>query len=54
MDARDVLVVQPTSDGTSVDVLYETSNGRLDTWFDKHGVPDVVIATGYIARNPEG
>lgn len=49
-----MLVVQPTTDGASVDVLYETSNGRLDTWCDKHGVPDVVIATGFIARNPEG
>jgi aspartokinase/homoserine dehydrogenase 1 len=54
MDARDVIVVSPTSDGQSVDIHYETSDTNLDAWCDKHGTPDVVICTGFIARTPEG
>lgn len=37
MDTRDVLVVQPTADGTGVDLVEEVSNKRLDTWFETHG-----------------
>ncbi len=27
---------------------------QLDTWFNKHGKKKLVIATGFIAKNPEG
>lgn len=53
MDARDVLVVQPAGDGTSVDLVEETSNKRLDEWFAKHGNHRIVVATGFIAKNKE-
>lgn len=54
MDATDVLVVHPTSDGQSVDVRYDESNARLDAWAAQHGVPDVIVCTGFIARNTAG
>lgn len=54
MDARDVLVVSPTTDGLSVDVHYNKSDANLDAWCGKHGVPDVIIATGFIAKTPAG
>jgi aspartokinase/homoserine dehydrogenase 1 len=56
MDARDVLVVAPTADGGSVDVLYEASEARLDVWAgaDAAGAPGIIVATGFIARNPAG
>lgn len=54
MDTRDVLVVSPTSDGNSVDIHYEASNAKLDLWAARNGVPSLVIATGFIAKNPSG
>ncbi|KAI3427052.1 hypothetical protein D9Q98_006993 [Chlorella vulgaris] len=54
MDARDVLVVRPTADGNSVDVEYEISNAKLDQWGAKHGAPAIIVATGFIAKNPAG
>jgi len=54
MDTRDVLVVSPTSDGTSVDLVEDASNARLDAWFQKHGSHKLIIATGFIAKNVEG
>jgi len=53
MDTRDVLVVSPTSDGTSVDLDEEASNAKLDKWFKEHGKHKIVIATGFIAKNKE-
>jgi len=53
MDTRDVLVVSPTSDGTSVDLVEDASNARLDAWFKKHGSHKLIIATGFIAKNVE-
>ena len=50
----DLQVVTPTSDGISVDVQYERSDAQLDKWGEKHGVPDVIVATGFIAKNPQG
>ncbi len=47
-------MVTPTSDGISVDVQYERSDAQLDKWGEKHGVPDVIVATGFIAKNPQG
>lgn len=54
MDTRDVLVVTPTSDGNSVDIQYDVSNARLDAWVQKNGAPEVIVATGFIAKNPLG
>ncbi|GBF98799.1 bifunctional aspartate kinase homoserine dehydrogenase [Raphidocelis subcapitata] len=54
MDTRDVLVVSPTSDGTSVDLDEPASNARLDAWFKQHGRHKIVVATGFIAKNKEG
>jgi aspartokinase len=51
LDARDVLVVEPTSDGQSVDVDYEASERNLDKWAEEHGDVDVIIGTGFIARD---
>ena len=48
-----MLVVSPTSDGTSVDLVEDASNARLDAWFEKHGHHDLIIATGFIAKNLE-
>ena len=54
MDTREVLVVTPTSDGNSVDIQYDLSNDRLDTWVRNNGAPEVIVATGFIAKNPLG
>ncbi len=51
MDTRDVLVVTPTRDGSSVDLEEDASNGRLDEWFNSHGRHQLVVATGFIAKN---
>lgn len=45
--------VKPTSDGTSVDLLEEASNAKLDAWFKQHGQHSLVVATGFIAKNQE-
>jgi aspartokinase/homoserine dehydrogenase 1 len=52
MDTREVLVVTPTSDGSSVDLDEEVSNVKLDAWFKAHGNHQIVVATGFIAKNP--
>jgi len=43
MDTRDVLVVTPTSDGTSVDLDEPASNAKLDAWFAAHGRHRLVV-----------
>lgn len=53
LDAREVLVVDPTPDGQSVDVEYEASEANLDKWASINGDPDVIIATGFIARDKQ-
>mmetsp|Transcript_23921 Transcript_23921/g.74812 ORF Transcript_23921/g.74812 Transcript_23921/m.74812 type:complete len:938 (-) Transcript_23921:174-2987(-) len=53
MDTREVLVVTPTQDD-SVDVDYGVSNGKMDDWFNDRSDLDIVVATGFIAKNPEG
>lgn len=30
------------------------SNKKLDAWFGLKGTPKVIIATGFIAKNPAG
>ncbi len=46
-------VVTPTSDGNSVDVQYDRSDANLDAWAERHGVPQIIVATGFIAKNPK-
>ena len=46
-------VVTPTSDGNSVDVQYDRSDAKLDAWAEQHGVPQIIVATGFIAKNPK-
>lgn len=55
MDTRKVLTVVDASDG-GVDVVYDTSNARLDAW-QKEAAPtaaSVIVATGFIAETPDG
>lgn len=51
MDTRDVLVVVPTTDGSSVDLDEEASTAKMDAWFKEHGNHKLVVATGFIAKN---
>lgn len=51
MDTREVLVVSPTSDGTSVDLREEDSSAKLDDWFKAQGNHKIIVATGFIAKN---
>ena len=60
MDTREVLTVTGASDG-GVDVSYDTSHASLDAWGKARGLPDasggelpIIVATGFIARTPEG
>lgn len=53
MDTREVIVVTPSSDGNSVDVAYEMSNAKLDAWALRNGSPEIIVATGFIAKNPQ-
>lgn len=45
--------VRPTADGNSVDLEYEASNEKLDRWADTHGAPAIIVATGFIAKDPK-
>jgi len=54
MDTREVLIVTPTSDGASVDLNEEASNKNLDAWFRGHGNHQIIVATGFIAKTPQG
>mmetsp|Transcript_94 Transcript_94/g.311 ORF Transcript_94/g.311 Transcript_94/m.311 type:complete len:930 (+) Transcript_94:104-2893(+) len=55
LDTRDVLVVEATEDGTAVDADYPLCNTKMDEWVTKQGgIPKLVIATGFIARDHTG
>jgi len=54
MDTRDVLVVRATADGNNVDVEYDLSNAKLDKWAEQYGAPPIIVATGFIAKDPKG
>lgn len=70
LDAREVLVVTPTPDGTSVDVEYAASEAALDAWGAKEAetrrkgerkkgnsesqLPRIVVVTGFVARTADG
>ncbi len=45
--------VRPTADGNNVDVEYDMSNTKLDAWAELHGAPAIIVATGFIAKNPK-
>lgn len=47
------LQVRPTSDGNSVDPELDVSNEKLDRWADTHGAPAIIVATGFIAKDPK-
>jgi bifunctional aspartokinase / homoserine dehydrogenase 1 len=51
LDAREVLVVQPTGLLPAVD--WEVSRARLDAWLEANDVNTAVI-TGFIASDPQG
>ena len=58
IDARDILIVTDAEDG-GVDVDYERSNANLDKIFNDRGHGEkgagrILIATGFIARTPDG
>eukprot|EP00271_Cylindrocystis_brebissonii_P015587 TRINITY_DN38521_c0_g1_i1.p1 TRINITY_DN38521_c0_g1~~TRINITY_DN38521_c0_g1_i1.p1 ORF type:complete len:958 (-),score=178.08 TRINITY_DN38521_c0_g1_i1:163-3036(-) len=52
LDARDVLVVTPSSP-TQVDPDYAVSEKQLAEWYVRSPA-DCVVATGFIARTPDG
>jgi len=53
MDARDVLVVDPTGDEGLIDVCWGVTRTKLKTWFFNRKRCDVLVVTGFIARTLE-
>jgi aspartokinase/homoserine dehydrogenase 1 len=54
MDARDVLVVDPTGDeDDTIEVCWDVTRGKLKKWFVNRKRCDVLIVTGFIARTLE-
>jgi len=53
MDARDVLVVRPIegSDDTAIEVCWDITRSKLKSWWVNRKNCDVLIVTGFIARN---
>jgi len=54
LDAREVLVVEASPTGDGVDLVAGPSNANLDAWAQANGVPQIVVATGFIARYKTG
>jgi len=52
LDAREVLVVKQT--GLKIDVCWDISKSRLKNWFYRCRWCDVIVVTGFVARNVEG
>lgn len=52
LDAREVLVVKQT--GLKIDVCWDISKSRLKDWFYQCRWCDVIVVTGFVARNEEG
>jgi len=50
MDARDVLVVDPTGPDGLIDVCWDVTRSKLKTWFVNRKRCDVLVVTGFIAR----
>lgn len=54
MDARDVLVVDPTGDeDNTIEVCWDVTRAKLKKWFVNRKRCDVLIVTGFIARTLE-
>ena len=56
LDARDILVVSPSSDG-SVDVHWDESSQKFELWKQEHlpgGSRGPIVMTGFIARSRNG
>jgi len=54
MDARDVLVVDPTGDeDNTIEVCWDDTRSKLKKWFVNRKRCDVLIVTGFIARTLE-
>lgn len=55
MDARDVLVVRPLDevDDTRIEVCWDFTRSKLKNWWVNRKNCDVLIVTGFIARNLE-
>jgi aspartokinase/homoserine dehydrogenase 1 len=53
MDARDVLVVDPTGPNGLIDVCWDITRAKLKTWFVNRKRCDVLVVTGFIARTLE-
>jgi len=51
LDARDVLVVD--QQGTQIKVLWDLTLQRLKKWFFQCRWCDIIVVTGFIARNPD-
>jgi len=53
MDARDVLVVRPVeeTDDTAIEVCWDITRSKLKNWWVNRKNCDVLIVTGFIARN---
>jgi len=52
LDARDVLIVNQS--GPKIDVCWEKSKEKLKKWFYQCRWCDVLVVTGFVARNQEG
>jgi len=51
MDARDVLVVDPTDDDAlTIDICWDVTRAKLKKWFVNRKRCDVLIVTGFVAR----
>jgi len=50
MDARDVLVVDPSGPDGLIDVCWDETRVKLKRWFENRKRCDVLVVTGFIAR----
>jgi aspartokinase/homoserine dehydrogenase 1 len=50
MDARDVLVVDPSGPDGLIDVCWDQTRAKLKKWFENRKCCDVLVVTGFIAR----
>jgi len=53
MDARDVLVVDPSGPDGLIDVCWDQTRVKLKKWFENRKCCDVLVVTGFIARTLE-
>jgi len=53
MDARDVLVVRPIGGSDHIEVCWDITRDKLKNWWVNRKQCDVLVVTGFIARNLE-